>query len=137
MEFLGIGFPELLMILLVALLVVGPQRLPAVAAQIARFIREFRTYSANMTRELTEALEELEREAATAKDELSAAKEEWHEVGQGLRSTTSEITESLHVAKREAETGTPASSPASTALPPADVGSDGHTASGRPDDNIP
>lgn len=134
MEFLGIGFPELLMILLVALLVVGPQRLPTVAAQLARFIREFRTYTANMTREVTEALEELEREAATAKDELTAAKEEWREVGQGLRSTTSEITESLQMAGHEAETGRPAAPPASTALPPAEVSGDGHTAPGHRDD---
>ncbi len=38
----GIGFPELLLILVVALLVVGPSRLPQVARSIGKALGEFR-----------------------------------------------------------------------------------------------
>src|SRR5947208_17035979 len=39
---LNIGTPELLVILIVALLVVGPQRLPELSRQLGRGLREFR-----------------------------------------------------------------------------------------------
>jgi sec-independent protein translocase protein TatA len=39
---LNIGTPELLVIIVIALLVVGPERLPALARQIGKGLREFR-----------------------------------------------------------------------------------------------
>jgi len=42
-QFFGIGPLELLMVLLVALLVLGPQRLPEVAVQLARALRAIRS----------------------------------------------------------------------------------------------
>lgn len=38
----GIGFTELLIILVIALLVVGPERLPGMARQLGHFVREIR-----------------------------------------------------------------------------------------------
>ncbi len=38
----GIGFQELIVIMIVALIVLGPQRLPEAAKTIARFIREIK-----------------------------------------------------------------------------------------------
>jgi Tat protein translocase TatB subunit len=42
---LGIGFPEMLVILAIALLVFGPKKLPEVGKTIGRAIREFRRTS--------------------------------------------------------------------------------------------
>jgi len=78
MEFLGVGLPELLVILVITLIVVGPQRLPEMAAQIARAMREFRRYTSSLSREVTEALEDIEKE-------YSAVKEEWKDVGEAVR----------------------------------------------------
>jgi len=78
MEFLGVGLPELLVILLITLIVVGPQRLPEMAAQIARAMREFRRYTSSLSREVTEALEDLEKE-------YKAVKGEWKEVSEAVR----------------------------------------------------
>jgi len=47
MDFLGIGvgLPQLLLVLVVAMLVLGPERLPEVARQLARGIRTLRGYA--------------------------------------------------------------------------------------------
>ncbi len=44
----GIGMPELLVILVVALLVLGPKRLPEIAKSLGRGIAEFRKASTEM-----------------------------------------------------------------------------------------
>ena len=42
MDFLGIGLPEIILILIIAAVVIGPKRLPEVAVQLARVIRQLR-----------------------------------------------------------------------------------------------
>ncbi len=112
MNFLGVGLPELLLILILALLVVGPQRLPEMAAQLARFLRAFRAYTATITRDFNEAMEGLEQE-------YEEIKGEWKEVGQGLDEGTQAVKDELHGADRDAR----------EALKDADPGGD---ASSRP-----
>lgn len=64
----NIGFPELLIILAIALLVFGPKKLPEVGRSIGRAIREFRRTSD----EIKERIEEEIRadEFREIKDEL-------------------------------------------------------------------
>lgn len=52
----GIGTPELIVILVVALIVFGPERLPHIAAQAGKAIRDFRQMSADLTGELNRTL---------------------------------------------------------------------------------
>lgn len=52
----GIGTPELIVILVVALIVFGPERLPRIAAQAGKAIRDFRQMSADLTGELNRTL---------------------------------------------------------------------------------
>jgi TatA/E family protein of Tat protein translocase len=49
----GIGMPELLVILVVALLVLGPKRLPEVARSLGRGMAEFRRASSELRSSLT------------------------------------------------------------------------------------
>ncbi len=88
MEILGVGPAELLVVLVITLIVVGPRRLPEMAAQLARFLRAFRRYSANVTREFNEALHELEQEY----DEVRG---EWKEIGQGLDESARAVSKEL------------------------------------------
>lgn len=52
----GIGFPELLVIAFVALLVLGPDRLPGVAKQAGQMVRQLRKFADNARDELRSEL---------------------------------------------------------------------------------
>ena len=54
----GIGMPELLVILVVALLVLGPKRLPEVARSLGRGMAEFRRASTELRQSLNAQPEE-------------------------------------------------------------------------------
>jgi|GEM_PF-921239 len=62
MDFFGVGPLELLMLLVVGLIVLGPERLPEVAVKTGRFIREFRLTYSRLAAEVMRELEEAERQ---------------------------------------------------------------------------
>lgn len=61
MEIFNIGTGELLFILLLALLVLGPRRIPEVARTLGRALRELRAISNEFTTALTREVEAAER----------------------------------------------------------------------------
>ncbi len=70
----GIGFPELVVILVVALIVLGPERLPEVARALGKGLAELRRATSGLTEELNNARNFLEQETQSATQE--AAKRE-------------------------------------------------------------
>ena len=76
----GIGLPELMVILVVALLVFGPTKLPELARSLGRGLAEFRRASSDLRQSLADATEETRLDEApsrpAAPDERSAAKAE-------------------------------------------------------------
>ena len=54
--FNSLGWPELAVLLVVGLFVLGPDRLPGVAAQAGRALRTFRTYARGIRDDLAEDL---------------------------------------------------------------------------------
>jgi Tat protein translocase TatB subunit len=62
----GIGMPELMVILIVALLVLGPKRLPEVAKALGKAVAELRRATADITDELRHAQTMLEEETRKA-----------------------------------------------------------------------
>lgn len=79
-----ISFGELLVVFIVGLVVLGPDRLPVVVKTVMGWIRTFRTLSANVQTELKKELKlqeinkEFESMKATARDTLLS--DEWNEV---------------------------------------------------------
>ena len=68
----GVGAPEILVILIVALIVLGPQRLPSVAKSLGKGLRELRRASEGLRAEIQDELNpvtsELHADAEALKD---------------------------------------------------------------------
>src|SRR3989304_1466882 len=60
MQMFGVGILELLVILVITAIIVGPERMPQVAADLARWIRRARAHGQHPTRGLTDGVSELE-----------------------------------------------------------------------------
>lgn len=75
MNFLGIGLPEIVLILIIAVIVVGPQRIPEVAVQLARAIRYLRGYATGVTAQMRAELDELTREYEEVRKELQEVRQ--------------------------------------------------------------
>ena len=62
----SIGAPEILVVLVVALLVLGPKRLPDAARSVGRAVSEFRRVSSGIQDELRQSLSEPAPSVSTA-----------------------------------------------------------------------
>ncbi len=75
-----IGWSEVLVVLLAALVLFGPNRLPEMGKSLGKAIREFRRATTDLGRELEEAREEVEHAAAAEakepKQDAGEAKEQ-------------------------------------------------------------
>ncbi len=124
MDFLGIGMPELIVILIIAAVVVGPKRLPEVAVQLARLIRQLRGYATDVTSQMRSELDELTREYEQVRKELQEFRES---ATKEVRSVTSEVDRAVREApaiiESSAEEKTEKRLPSPRKKTPADDGS--------------
>lgn len=97
MNVFGVGPAELIVILVVALIFVGPDRLPKLAADIARTIRELRKYTTSFANEFNEVIKEIEQDT-------EPARAEWKEIGEGLSEAAKPVSDELQAAQTDAMT---------------------------------
>src|SRR3989337_334138 len=95
MDFLGIGMPELIVVLIIAVVVVGPKRLPEVAVQLARLVRQLRGYATDVTSQMRSELDELTREYEQVRKELREFRES---ATKEVRSVTNEVDRAVREA---------------------------------------
>ena len=66
-----VGFPEMIMIFVVALLLFGPKKLPELGRMVGKGVREFRRASEELKSTFDREMRNLEQEVAPVKAEIS------------------------------------------------------------------
>lgn len=113
---MNVGFPELFVVAVLALLVFGPERLPELARTAAKFINRFRDEAGRSIAELKAAadLDDIGEDLRSIRGELTGARDE---ITRSLR----EPAEAVRAAGKEVSPGGPTGSvPAHTGPPPID-----------------
>lgn len=105
MNFFGMGPMEILVIMVIALMIFGPGKLPEIAQGIGKGIREFRAATSDLTGEFQRTLNEVTSEVTSVGDEVRQSAADVH------RTTTSVLTE----ATRLDQINTPPPPPAESA----------------------
>lgn len=81
----GIGYQEMFVILVIALVVFGPQRLPELAGQLGRWVRQFRTMTSDLTGEFEKTIAEVEDIKRTVRREMQGVMDEVEGVGESVK----------------------------------------------------
>ncbi len=102
MDFFGIGSLELVLILIVLLIAVGPAKLPEVAGAIGRGIRKFKQATMELSKDLKEMADEVkdvEKEVTTTLKPDKGLTEDLKEVAKEINDVGKEIKTTLDPTK--------------------------------------
>lgn len=102
-SFFGIGFPELVMILILAGLVLGPQKIRDVARTLGRFVAQMQVISRQFTRQLNAELDAMD--SAEVKEALEDVKALRREMASLRRQVTSLPDEVVREGRKSLEEG--------------------------------
>ena len=98
MDFFGIGPLELILILIVLLIVVGPAKLPEVASAIGRGMRKFRAATMELSKDFQEMAEEVKdsgKELSSTVGPVAGLNEELRDVAKEVEDVRKEINAAL------------------------------------------
>jgi sec-independent protein translocase protein TatB len=120
MNFFGVGLPEVIVVLVLALIVLGPERLPEFAAQLARLVRQVRGYAGRVTSQLryelgdlTQEYESLRQEVQQLRDELRQQtrpfQKELNAAAADLKAAKESVDKAAGKEEKPQETGKPSS----------------------------
>ncbi|WP_455380026.1 Sec-independent protein translocase protein TatB [Acidihalobacter prosperus] len=94
------GFSELLLIMIVALVVVGPERLPALMRKVGYWVGRFRRYANTVKAEIERELnaDELRSMLSRQEDEIRELRDMLEDTRDQMRSEVDEINEAVNPA---------------------------------------
>jgi Tat protein translocase TatB subunit len=102
MTFLNIGPGELFFVLVMALLVFGPQRLPEIARKLGQGVRDLRNMVNNLDPELLQDWRDLTSDLDTVRDEMRSIRSDLVEMQKDLATAAKEVSTSVEEAAKDA-----------------------------------
>ncbi|MGE3075993.1 MAG: Sec-independent protein translocase protein TatB [Dehalococcoidia bacterium] len=124
MEFLGIGYQELLLVLGLLLVVVGPERLPGMAYQLGRAVRTMQSYARAVRDEFKDEIDYLDEQYKTVKGQVDEAQREMRIEQQKLNAELREVSANVDAAAAlvaNDPAASTSSAPAAVAAPAAEA----------------
>ncbi len=125
------SFPEMLLVGVIALLVIGPERLPGLASKLGRFVGKARAFIATTRSDIERELHAEELRGILSKQEQeirelrNIMQNKTDEVRQGIRDTEQLIDTSTREAVQQAASKTPPA--ASASAPPLEAAPSPHS----------
>jgi len=110
-EFLGVGYQELLLVLILMLVVVGPERLPAMAYQIGRAVRTLQQYARAVRNEFSDEIGYVEEQYKTLRGEVDATRLSLRDEQAKMNAEFRDATEPLRLATQDEALGLGSASP--------------------------
>jgi Tat protein translocase TatB subunit len=101
----GIGYQEMFIVLVVAMVIFGPSRLPELAGQVGRWVRDFRRMSSDLTGEFEKTFAEVDEVKKSFKRELNAIQDEVEGVGKSARGDLKKSPAKTTAARKPAALG--------------------------------
>jgi len=108
MNFLGVGPLEVALVAIVAVIVLGPERIPGVAVQLARAVRYMRGYATDATADIRKELQELTKEYDEVRKELNEFRSS---LGGGFSNIADEVDRTLRASQEKPAVGSSSEAP--------------------------
>lgn len=137
MDFFGVGPLEIIVVASLALIVVGPRKLPDLGRQMGRFIQQFRKATSDLTREFKDEFQDINEAVTEFKAEVTEFKADVGGITADVRETltvdlnedankSSKSTSAASLPERATTSASaPTSATAATAAPVAESSPDG------------
>jgi len=95
--FLGVGPLEIALIMIVAVIVLGPERIPEVAVQIARAVKFLRGYATEATADIRAELADLTKEYEEMRKELDSFRSD---IQKDITSVADEVDRTIRASQK-------------------------------------
>lgn len=87
MSFLGMGGMEIMVIMIVALIIFGPGKLPEIGAQVGKAVRDFRRTTNDLTREFNDSTSEIRSTMDEMKGTMAQVERETKDLANSIPAT--------------------------------------------------
>ncbi len=88
MDFLGIGPVEIALVILIAFIVLGPERIPGAMRQLGKMTRQLRETVNNLTRDYNADIRQITGEITALQEEIRSIQRDLGGIATGFMSTT-------------------------------------------------